>query len=479
MAPAGLTPPAARTAIYVGGRWLDRPHGARLPVTNPTSEEVFAEVVEATPDDVAAAVAAADGARETWSALGFARRAAALRAIAAGLLARRQELIEIIIAEVGTPRRAAETMQVDVAIDVFRDMAGFAESLESEAQVRNSAVARVPMGVAGLITPWNYPLYQIALKVAPALAAGCPVVLKPSDIAPLNAFLLAEVMDAAALPAGVFNLVPGRGASTGEAIVRDPRVSMVSFTGSVRTGRRIGALAAEGIKKVALELGGKGATLVAEDGDLDAATRNAVRSCFANAGQTCAALTRLIVPRRHLARAEELARSIAAAYVLGDPQDAATQLGPVISSPQRARVARLVETAMAEGARQILGAADRHLPNRGYFVAPTILSGITPAMTVAQEEVFGPVLSIMPADSDDDAVSIANATRYGLTAAVWAADAQRARALANRIRAGSVTLNGGAFNPLAPFGGVKESGFGRERGSYGLDEYLTFKAFHG
>jgi aldehyde dehydrogenase (NAD+) len=468
-----------RHTIYVAGEWREPAPRAALPVIDPTTEDAVGEIVPAAVADVADAAAAADRAREEWAAAGFARRAQYLRAIAEGLGGRRELLVDLIITEVGTPRRIAGDMQVDVAIKVFGQVAEAIERLGGEEQVANSTVTRAPVGVAGLITPWNYPLYQIALKVAPALGAGCPVLLKPSEVAPLNAYVLTDVIHAAGLPRGVFNLLPGTGPTVGEAIVAEPRIDMVSFTGSVLAGRRVAALAGEGVKRVELELGGKGGAVVLAGGDLGAAVKHAVRSCYSNAGQTCAALTRLIVPRGKLAEAEEAARGIAANYVVGDPNDPKTELGPLVSAVQQARVQKYVAAGAVEGAKTVLGPADRKLPNRGFFVAPTIFSEVTPDMTIAREEIFGPVLSIMPAESDDAALAIANATPYGLTAAVWAADPSAGRRAAERIRAGSVTINGGKFNPGAPFGGFKQSGFGRERGRYGLEEYLTYKAYHG
>jgi acyl-CoA reductase-like NAD-dependent aldehyde dehydrogenase len=468
----------SRDAIYIGGEWVRSAGSERLAVTDPTTEKVVAEIPAGTAEDVDAAAHAAAAARDDWGARSFSERAKYVAAIADGLARRRDELVQLIVTEVGTPRRAAEAMQVDIAIQTFRDVAEFAGAWEHEEQVANSAVERVAAGVAGLITPWNYPLYQIALKVAPALAAGCPVVLKPSEVAPLNALVLAEIIHEAALPPGVFNLVSGTGPVVGEAIVRNPVVDVVSFTGSVRAGKRVASLAGEGVKKVTLELGGKGASVVLDGADLNAAITNSVRSCFSNAGQTCAALTRLIVSKDRLADIEAMAREIASAYVVGDPRNAETQLGPVVSSTQRERVLSFIAKGEAEGAKTVLGAAGRKLPDKGYFVAPTIFSDVAPEMTIAQEEIFGPVLSIIPVEDEDAAIAAANSTRYGLTAAVWARDIEDARRAASQIRAGSVNLNGGKFNPLAPFGGFKQSGFGRERGRFGIEEYLALKAYH-
>jgi betaine-aldehyde dehydrogenase len=467
-----------RLSIYADGRWQDRSSAERIAVADPTTEETIGAVAAGTESDVEEAVAAAGRARDNWAALPFLRRAEYLAAIADGLERRREELVETIILEVGTPRTTAETMQVDAAIGAFRDLATGSGDWAQDETVGTSDIRRVPIGVAGLITPWNYPLYQIALKMAPALAAGCPVVLKPSEVAPLNAFLLADAVHEAGFPAGVFNLVVGSGTVVGEAIVRHPGVDVVSFTGSVRAGQRVAALAAEGVKKVTLELGGKGASVALKGADIGAAVAHCVRSCFSNAGQTCAALTRLIVPHAVLSEVEACASEIARGYVIGDPRDRATQLGPLVSATQRERVLSFVASGIQEGARLLVGSAERKLPETGYFVPPTIFSDVTSMMTIAQEEIFGPVLAILPVDDDEQGIAVANATRYGLTAAVWAPDLHDARRAAARIRAGSVTLNGGKFNPAAPFGGFKQSGFGRERGRFGLDEFLTTKSFN-
>jgi acyl-CoA reductase-like NAD-dependent aldehyde dehydrogenase len=329
----------------------------------------------------------------------------------------------------------------------------------------------------GAITPWNYPLHQIAAKVAPALAAGCTVVLKPSEVTPLNAFVLAEVMDEVGVPAGVFNLVTGTGPVVGEAIASHPGVDMVSFTGSTRAGKRVSELASQTVKPVALELGGKSPNVILDDADLQRAVVDGVSKCFLNSGQTCSALTRMLVPREQLPVVEEIAKAAAEAATVGDPFEETTRLGPLVSEAQRERVRGYIEKGVAEGARLVTGGAEAPEGHeRGYFVRPTVFSDVTPDMTIAQEEIFGPVLAIIPYDDEDDAVRIANDSIYGLAGGVWSADEERAKAVALRIRTGQVEINGGVFNPLAPFGGYKQSGHGRELGRFAVEEFLQVKS---
>jgi acyl-CoA reductase-like NAD-dependent aldehyde dehydrogenase len=402
-----------------------------------------------------------------------------MRRIADGLAARGDALLDLIIREIGTPRQLAQGMQYGVAVEVFREAADLLAEAAAEERIANSVVTREPIGVVGLIVPWNYPLYQAALKVAPALATGCTVVLKPSAMATLNIYLLAEVIDEAGLPPGVFNLVTGGGATVGEVLAGHPLLDLVSFTGSAAGGRRVAELAARNITKVALELGGKGASVVLPDGDVAAAVTHATRSCFGNAGQTCAAMTRLIVPRSRLAETEEAARAAAAQYVPGDPLLPETRLGPVISAEQRRRIRSYIEAGEREGARVLIGGLDPALvPDHGYYVPATVFTDVRPDMTIAQEEIFGPVLAIEPVDDVEEAIRVADGTPYGLTASVWSADPEAARAVGARLRVGSVNVNGGKFNPSAPFGGRKDSGYGRERGRFGLEEFLVPKAYH-
>jgi aldehyde dehydrogenase (NAD+) len=347
---------------------------------------------------------------------------------------------------------------------------------EPEERIANSLVVREPVGVVAAITPWNYPLHQVVAKVAAALAAGCTVVLKPSEVAPLSAYLLMEIAHDAGLPPGVLNLVPGTGPVVGEALAAHADVDMVSFTGSTAAGRRVAAVAAGTVKRVALELGGKSANLVLPDADLTAAVKVGVANCMLNAGQTCTAWTRMIVPEARYGEAVELAAAAAARYAPGDPTDPATRLGPLVSAAQRERVLGHLRTGVAEGARVVAGGPDADVPNPGHYVAATVLADVAPDATAAQEEIFGPVLSVLRYGDEDEAVAIANNSRYGLAGAVWSADPERAVAVARRLRTGQVDVNGGPFNPLAPFGGFKQSGVGRELGPYGLDEFREIKS---
>ncbi|MFC0531646.1 aldehyde dehydrogenase family protein [Phytohabitans kaempferiae] len=463
--------------LYIDGKWVTPSGQDRRIVIDPATELPIGEVLDGDATDVDRAVAAAVRAQEPWAGTPVGERADLLRAVAAALRARSDWLLDLLIREVGTPRGLAEVMQFAAAVQVFDDAADLIGQVTAPEPLGSALVTAEPIGVAGLITPWNYPLYQAALKVAPALAAGCAVVLKPSELAPLSAFTMAEVIDEAGVPPGVFNLVPGVGAVAGEALAGHPDLDMVSFTGSVRAGQRIAALAAGSVTKVALELGGKGASIVVDGGDLTAAAQHAAASCFGNAGQTCAAMTRLVVPRDRLAEAESAVLEAAAPYVPGDPLSPRTKLGPLISAEQRARVRQHIAAGIAEGADLLVGGVETDLPPAGFYLPATVFSAVRPQMTIAQEEIFGPVLSIIPVDSEREAVAVANGTRYGLTAAVWG-EPQRARRIGAKLRTGSVIVNGARINPSAPFGGRKQSGYGRERGRFGLEEYLTSKVYH-
>jgi aldehyde dehydrogenase (NAD+) len=374
------------------------------------------------------------------------------------------------------PITMSTPIQAQLPVTTTRSVADIAAAWLPEKRIGNSIVVREAYGVAGLITPWNYPLHQIMAKVAPAMAAGCTMVLKPSEIAPLNSCLLAEAALAIGLPAGVLNIVQGDGPTVGEAIARHPGIDLVSFTGSVRAAQRVSTLAAATIKKVTLELGGKSACVVLDDAPLEQAIKNGVNNAMLNSGQTCSAWTRLVVPRSRLDAVLEIATATAAKLTPGDPLDARTRLGPLVSAAQRQRVEGYIATGRAEGARLIAGGGRPAAFSRGHFIEPTIFSDVDTRMTIAQDEIFGPVLSVIPYGTEAEAIAIANDTIYGLAGGVWSADAERAMRVARRIRAGQVDLNGGRFNPLAPFGGYKRSGIGREFGQYGLDVYLQVKA---
>jgi aldehyde dehydrogenase (NAD+) len=467
----------AKDKVFIGGEWVEPEASGTLEVVNSTSEETMGSIPACTAADADRAVAAARDAFESWSQTSREERAGYLSAISTGLGERMDEIAATISQELGMPLTLSKMIQAGLPIGQFGAMPKLMEEVRWEEEIGNSRVLREPVGVLGAITPWNYPLNQIACKVAPALAAGCTVVLKPSEIVPLNAFILAEVIEAAGLPAGVFNLVTGTGPVVGEAIAGHPGVDMVSFTGSTRAGRRVSELASATVKPVAMELGGKSPNVILEDADLSKAVPDGVAKCFLNSGQTCSALTRMLVPREKLAEAEQIAAQAAESFAPGDPFEQSTRLGPLVSETQRERVRGYIEKGEAEGAKLLTGgsAAPEGL-DKGFFVRPTVFSEVTPEMTIAQEEIFGPVLAIQPYENEDDAVRIANDSAYGLAGGVWSADQDRAISIAKKIRTGQIEINGGAFNPLAPFGGYKQSGHGRENGRYAIEELLQVKS---
>jgi aldehyde dehydrogenase (NAD+) len=466
-----------RDKVFIGGEWVEPQSEERIEVINSTTEEVMGTIPACTPGDADRAVTAAREAFDSWSQTSREERAGYLGAIAAGLGERSEEIAATIAQELGMPLTLSKIIQAGLPIAQFAAMPNLMEEVRWEEEIGNSRVLREPVGVLGAITPWNYPLNQIAAKVAPALAAGCTVVLKPSEVVPLNAFILAEVIEAAGLPAGVFNLVTGTGPVVGEAIAGHPGVDMVSFTGSTRAGRRVSELASATVKPVAMELGGKSPNVILDDADLSKAVPDGVGKCYLNSGQTCSALTRMLVPREKLAEAEAIAAQTAEAFTPGDPFEDSTRLGPLVSEVQRERVRGYIEKGEAEGAKLVTGGgAPPEGLERGYFVRPTVFSGVTPEMTIAQEEIFGPVLAIQPYDGEEDAVRIANDTVYGLAGGVWSADQDRAISVAKRLRTGQIEINGGAFNPLAPFGGYKQSGHGRENGRFAIEELLQVKS---
>jgi len=466
--------------IYINGAWVPSQGKGVLEVTNSATEEIIATIPDGTTGDVDKAVAAARAAFPAWSNLPKETRAEYLMKIYAGLEERTQEIAEAIAREVGMPVGMSTMIQVGLPKGNFAIAAGLLSTYEFEQQIGNSLVVREPLGVVGCITPWNYPLHQIALKIAPAMAAGNTVVVKPSEVAPINAFMLAEIIHAAGVPAGVFNLVTGVGPVVGEAIAAHPGVDMVSFTGSTRAGKRVAVVAAENVKKVSLELGGKSPNLILDDLDeagFAKAVGAGVGKCFANSGQTCSALTRMLVPRNRLAAAEQIAAAAAAKFTTGDPFDAASRLGPLVSAVQRDRVRGFIQTGIDEGATLVMGgAAVPEGLDIGFYVQPTIFSGVTREMTIFTEEIFGPVLSIIAYDSEEEAIEIANDTVYGLAAGVWGSDVEHAKKVARRLQAGQVEVNGGSFNIAAPFGGYKQSGLGREGGTFGLEEFCEVKA---
>ncbi|WP_326563779.1 aldehyde dehydrogenase family protein [Micromonospora peucetia] len=466
----------ARTDFYLDGQWVAVGPGETVAVRNPATEEVIATVPAGTAADVDRAVAAARAAFPGWADATPADRAARLDRLHTALRARADGIARTVALELGTPLKVATRIQAGLPLTVLHSYVELAARPPADETVGNSLVVREPVGVVGAITPWNYPLHQVVAKLAPALAAGCTVVLKPSELTPLTAYLLFDAIHEAGFPPGVVNLVTGTGPVVGEAIAAHPDVDMVSFTGSTATGRRISHLAADRIARVALELGGKSANIVLDDADLATAVKVGVDNAFLNSGQTCTAWTRLLVHRDRYDEALGLAARAAEGYRLGDPFDPATRLGPLVSAAQRDRVLGHVARGLADGGRLVAGGPDAPLPERGFFVAPTVIADVDPDSALAQEEIFGPVLAVIGFDDEDEAVAIANNSRYGLAGAVWSADGERALRVARRMRTGAVDVNGAPFNPLAPFGGYKQSGLGRELGRHGLEEFLQVKA---
>lgn len=470
-----MAAPTVSTAHFVNGSFVEG-QGERIDVVNPATEEVIASVSAGTSADADVAVRAAAAAFETWASVPLAERVAAVRRINDGLRAYAEELAATIVAEVGTPLTFATKVQVVNPVGITDGVLAQVEAGALDpVTFGNSTVVREPIGVVAAITPWNFPLQQMVAKVTPALVAGNTVVLKPSEVAPLTAGLLAQIIAEAELPAGVFNMVHGTGPVVGEALAAHPLVDMVSFTGSTRAGRRVAAVGAETVKKIALELGGKSASVVLDDADIVRAAKITVANCFMNNGQACSALTRLLVPADRHDEALAAAAAAASKYVPGDPALESTRIGPSVSAAQRDRVVGYIRTGIEEGATLAAGGPDP-VEGPGYFVRPTVFGNVKPDMTIAQEEIFGPVLSVLPYTDEADAVRIANGTQYGLAAGVFGADVDRARAVAGKLRAGQVDINGAAFNTSAPFGGVKQSGNGREFGRYGLEEFTELKS---
>lgn len=466
--------------FYIGGEWVAPLSADLLDVIDPAREEPCATIALGTAADIDRAVTAARAAFPGFAAVSIADRLDLLRAVLAQYQLRFEDVAEAMTLEMGAPHGFVRAEQAASGTAHLEQMIRTLEHFRFETRQGATLIRREPIGVCGLITPWNWPINQIVCKVAPALAAGCTVILKPSEIAPLSAIVWTEIMHAAGVPAGVFNLVQGDGPTVGEAMSAHPDIDMMSFTGSTRAGIRVAQAAAATVKRVAQELGGKSANILLPDADFATAVPHGVAAVFANSGQSCDAPARMLVPRAHHDAARDLARAAADRYRVGDPRDPATELGPVVSAAQFAKIQRLIETGIAEGAELVTGGPGRpeHL-NRGYYVRPTVFAAVRPDMVIAQEEVFGPVLSILPYDSEEQAIAIANDTPYGLAACVQSRDPAAAQRAAARLRAGTVSINGALPDLAAPFGGYKQSGNGREYADWGLHEYLELKAVIG
>lgn len=466
--------------VFIDGRWVPA-GGEPIDVFEPGTGMPWAQVYGTRPAGVDQAVQAARRAFPAWSNSPREVRLRYLSALQKQLEARTDELAATVTREVGMPISASRAVQIQLPTGLISSYMKVLEEYEFVEPCGNAQVERTPVGVVGCITPWNYPLNQVIMKVIPALAAGCTVVLKPSEVAPLTAFMLAEALEAIDFPPGVLNIVCGLGGETGQALIEHPDVDMLSFTGSTATGRRVYQAAAEDFKRVALELGGKSAAVVLPDGDLQAAIRNTMGMTCLNSGQTCIALTRLVVPESLHDQACELAAAMAEAFQPGDPLDEKTRLGPLASAAQRDKVQEYIQIGIDEGHRLVAGGLGAPTGlEKGYFVKPTIFGNVDPQSRLAQEEIFGPVLCIIPYRDDDEAqaIGIANGTPYGLSGAVWSADTERAGRVASQLRTGQVFVNGARPNPFAPFGGFGHSGVGREKGKWGMEEFLEIRTVY-
>jgi acyl-CoA reductase-like NAD-dependent aldehyde dehydrogenase len=464
--------------LYIDGEWRTPSTGTRsIEVLSAATGEVIATIPDASPEDVDAAVAAARKAFPSWSQRPMSERLDLIRKLEEGLAARIDELAETATAEVGTPLRVSKLLHAQAPISALTNFRALMPELQLEEKIGSSIVLREPIGVVAVITSWNYGLQQLLGKAGAALATGCTVVAKPPQVSPLSAFITAQVIDEVGFPAGVFNLVSGSGRAVGVRLSEHLDVDMIHFTGSTVVGRAIGAAAAQTVKKTALELGGKSANIILDDADLAQAVKVGVANCFTNSGQTCTAWTRMLVHRSQLSQVEELVRERISKYRLGDPMDPNTNMGPLASAEQQRSVRAFIQKAIDEGGRLITGgvAQPAETPT-GYFVAPTVFSDVTVDMSLAHDEVFGPVLAIMPYDTEEEAIQIANSTIYGLAGGVWSEDTARAERVARQIRTGQIDINGSFFNALAPFGGYKQSGNGRELGVHGLLEFYELKS---
>lgn len=459
----------------INGIWTQARSTDHTTVYDSASETVLGQVAHGTSEEISLAVQAAKTAFASWSALPVSSRADYVRGIANQLEEQADQLAQGIAAEVGMPLKLSQRIQVQAPILAWRATADLAIECLADSSLGHSTITHVPVGVVGAITPWNYPLNQITAKVAAALVAGCTVVLKPSELAPCTARALGEAALAAGLPEGVLNIVMGD-AATGQALVDHPDIALLSFTGSTAVGRRIAASAGQALKRVALELGGKSACIATADAPAESVVRQVVGSCFLNSGQSCNSLTRLLVPVELYETYRALLADAVTRLTLGDPRDPATRMGPLVSAAHRDRVLAMITDSESQGFDLIAGGSQAAVPASGYFIAPTIFGRVSPRSALAQQEVFGPVLSVITYESEQQAVDIANGTAYGLAAAVWAGSTEQALSLARQLRAGQVDVNGAPYNPAAPFGGFGDSGLGREGGTYGIEEFVEIRA---
>jgi acyl-CoA reductase-like NAD-dependent aldehyde dehydrogenase len=466
-----------RDKFYINGEWV-APNGTdKIQVVDPSTEEICGEVPSGNEQDVSAAVDAATQAFKTWGQSSAAERSELIKKLSEKVTANMQKIGKLCALELGTPLQTSVAVHGGMGVGVVSSYIEVPFEMEKEEQLGNSKVVKEPVGVCAFITPWNFPLHQIVAKVMPALAAGCTMVLKPSSDTPLTAYYFAELMDECGFPPGVFNLITGPGRTVGEAMCTHPDVDMVSLTGSTEAGRRVAALAAETVKRVGLELGGKSASVVLDDADVATAAGVAGGSICMNSGQVCAALSRLIVPRSKQDEAVAAAKAAAESVKVGGAFEEGVTMGPVASKSQRETVVDYIQKGIDEGATLVTGGTTPpDGRNTGYFVQPTIFSDVRTDMVIAQEEIFGPVLAIIPYDTQEEAVEIANDSIFGLSGAVWSGDDERALSVAKQIRTGQVSVNGGAFNIAAPFGGYKQSGIGRELGPHGLTEFTEIKS---
>jgi acyl-CoA reductase-like NAD-dependent aldehyde dehydrogenase len=466
--------------IYLNGQWVTPSGTETAEVINPCNEEVIAKVAMGNEEDVDRAVRHAREAFLSWSETPVEERMEMISKISGAMTARRDEIGDTIALEMGMPAAWSRLIQVGLPIATLDSFVPILENFEFEYTMGATRIVKEAIGVCGFITPWNYPMHQIIGKVAPALAAGCTMIVKPSQLAPLNAYMLAEIMDEVGLPPGVFNLVVGAGSRVGHALASHRDVDMVSLTGSTSSGTLVAQAAAETIKRVTLELGGKSPNIILDDADIATAVLKGVFNCFLNSGQTCIALSRMIVPAERQSEIVELARSTVESLKMGDAFEENVYLGPMVDAHQQQSVQEYIRTGIREGATLVTGGPEQpESLKKGYFVKPTIFADVKQEMTIAQEEIFGPVLSILPFRTEEEAVAIANNSVYGLSGSVWSGDPDRARRVARRIRSGQVFINGADFDINAPAGGYKQSGIGRERSRHGLDEYLEIKALIG